>query len=80
MILDGKAPTGDIEEAWDKHRFSITEAYMVVFSFLLPGRPMTLPCIGGTWNSACARNDQLCQLYASHMERIILQPFESPGF
>ena len=23
MILDGKAPTGDIEEAWDKHRFSI---------------------------------------------------------
>ncbi len=23
MILDGKAPKGDIEEAWDKHRFSI---------------------------------------------------------
>ncbi len=23
MILDGKCPTGDIEEAWDKHRFGI---------------------------------------------------------
>ena len=23
MILDGKCPTGDIEEAWDKHRFAI---------------------------------------------------------